>query len=307
MTEDEKTQFVNSLKNLNYFYVVIIMFMGLFSHYIRALRWKLLIDPIGKVSKRNSFYAVMIGYLGNTFVPRAGEILRATVLSKYEKVPVTKLLGTVIVERAFDMVCYVFIVILTVLVQIDVVREFVSGKLQTILFSNDGPPLWQKILIPIVVILLLFFLTSWFFKKFADNKIVAKIIQLWNGLKEGLTTIFHLKKKNTFLFHSFLIWVLYLSEIYLGFRTMEITSPLGIGAAMSVLTLSTIAMIISPGGLGAFPIAVQQVLLVYNVDNISFGWLVWGVNTIIIIVFGCISFILMTYQNRKPKEIPVQA
>lgn len=301
MTQDEKTQFVLSLKNLNYFYVIIIVLMGLLSHYIRALRWKLLIDPMGKTSARNAFYAVMIGYLGNTFVPRAGEILRASILSRYEKIPVAKLLGTVIVERLFDMICYLLFIILTVLVQLELVREFVSGKIKDIIFSDVGMPVWQKLLILMAAALAVYFFFRWFFKRYSQNKLVARIIQVWKGLKEGLTTIFHLKKKNAFLIYSLFIWALYMFQIYLGFRTMEATAHLGVGAAMSVLTLSTLAMIISPGGLGAFPVAVQQVLLVYHVENISFGWLVWGVNTIIIILAGSLSFVLMTYQNRNTK------
>lgn len=298
MTASEKTQFVQSLKNLNYFYVFIIVLMGLLSHYFRALRWKLLIDPIGKTSVRNSFYAVMIGYLGNAFVPRAGEILRASILSRYEKIPVSKLLGTVIVERLFDMVCYLLFIVLTVLVQIELIKGFVSGKIKDIIFSDTGLPIWQKFLILVVAALAAYFFFKWFFNKFSNIKLVAKLIQLWKGLKEGLTTIFHLRKKNAFLIYSVLIWALYMFQIYLGFRTMEATAHLGVGAAMSVLTLSTLAMIIAPGGLGAFPVAVQQVLLVYHVENISFGWLVWGANTIIILIAGSLSFILITYQNR---------
>ncbi len=96
----------------------------------------------------------------------------------------------------------------------------------------------------------------------------------------------------------FLSGACYLFEIYIGFYALNATSHLGIGAAFSVLSLATLAMIVSPGGLGAFPIAVQQVLLIYNVDNISFGWLMWGVTTGIIIVIGIISFGLLIYQNR---------
>jgi hypothetical protein len=91
-------------------------------------------------------------------------------------------------------------------------------------------------------------------------------------------------------------------QVYLGFFALSETSHLGMGAAFSVLSLSTLAMIIAPGGIGAFPVAVQQVLLIYNVDNISFGWLMWSVSTIIIIIAGILSFGLLIYQNNSKNE-----
>lgn len=302
MSEVEKQQFVTSLQNAKYIYVLPIVVMGLLSHYFRALRWKLLIDPIKKVSPANSFYATLIGYLGNTFVPRAGEVLRCTMLGKYEHIPFSKLIGTVIVERVFDLLCFVLFIFLTVVVQLDVVGSFVSEKLDVIFSTGAGSSLWLKLAIFAGSLALLYLFVNWFLKTYSDNKFVVRFKELRNELKEGLGTILRLKKKAGFLLYTFLIWAMYLLQIYLGFQTIDVTAHLGIGAAMSVLTLSTLAMIISPGGLGAFPVAVQQVLLVYHVNNISFGWLVWGVNTAIIIIAGSISFILITYQNRKIYE-----
>ena len=105
-----------------------------------------------------------------------------------------------------------------------------------------------------------------------------------------------------FLFHSVFIWSMYLLEIYIGFYALSATAGLGLGAALSVLTLVTISMIVAPGGIGAFPVAIQQVLLIYSIHNISFGWLMWGVTTGIIIVAGLISFGLLIYNNKKSNE-----
>lgn len=302
MTEEEKQQFTSSLQNARYIYVLPIVIMGLLSHYFRALRWKLLIDPIGKVSASNAFYATLTGYFGNTFVPRAGEILRCTMLSRYGNLSFAKLLGTVIVERVFDMFTFVFFIFLTVVIQIPTVKTFISDALGRLEGSDSGWPVWINLGILITILLAGFFIVKWIFARFAHNKIIARVINLWQSLKEGLSTILHLKKRGAFLVYTLLIWGLYLMQIYVGFRTLDDTLGLGLPVAMSVLTLSTVAMIITPGGLGAFPVAVQQVLLIYNVDNLSFGWLVWGVNTGIIILAGLISFGLLMYQNKKNYE-----
>lgn len=298
MTPEEKTQFYESLRNARYIYVIPIVILGLLSHLFRALRWKLLINPMGKVSGENAFYSVMTGYFGNTFIPRFGEILRCTMLSKYEKVPFSKLVGTVITERLFDLVCFILFLLLTVLIQLNTVGDFLDEKLSLISTQKRGVHSWLKLLIFLAIVIVCITAGSYLMKKYKDRKLVLKIKGLLAGLREGVSTIFRLRERGAFLLYTILIWALYLSQIYIGFKALDVTQHLGIGAGMSVLALSTIAMIVAPGGLGAFPVAVQQVLLVYHVNNISFGWLVWGVNTALIIVAGAISFLLLIYRNK---------
>lgn len=304
MTAKDKTDFVESIRNVHYVYLFPIIIIGLLSHYFRGLRWKMLIDPIKKVSGASSFYSVMVGYLGNTFVPRAGEVLRCSMMAKYQRVSFSKLIGTVIVERVFDLFCYALFILLTIFSQLETVGKFVSAKLEKIFANDTSTPRWLKISVFLAAVILLYVIINWLLKKYSGHKFIGKFLNLWNRFKEGLTTIFHMEKKGWFLIYTFLIWLMYLLQIYLGFKAVDATEHLGIGAAMSVLTLSTLAMIISPGGLGAFPVAVQQVLLVYHVNNISFGWLVWGANTIFIIVAGIICFFLLTIQNKPVHKHP---
>lgn len=298
MTELQKVQFADSIRNMHYIYLVPIVGMAILSHWSRALRWKLLLGSMGyHPSTSNTFYATMTGYFANNFVPRAGEVMRSSMLTKYEKIPFTKAFGTVIVERLFDFVCYLVIILITILIQIPIVSEFISDKMDAIFLQSSGSP-WLIIGITIILLLAAYFLTKWVFKKFSNTGVIIKIKLITGGLKEGVFTILHLKKRKAFLLHTLFIWIMYILEVYVGFRALDITSHLGIGAALSVLSLSTLAMIISPGGIGAFPVAVQQVLLVYHVDNISFGWLIWGANTLIIIILGLISFALLHFKNK---------
>jgi len=301
MTAVEKQQFSESLKNAHYIYVLPVLIMALVSHFSRALRWKLLIEPMGfKVKNSNAFYATLIGYFGNTFVPRAGEILRCTMLGKYQRIPFSKLIGTVIVERAFDFICFLIVIFITIIIQLQKVGDFVDDKIHSI--SSSKGSWWWKIGIIIGILVIFYFSVRWIFNRIPNHKVIIKAKELLLHFREGLTTIMHLKKRKAFIFHTIIIWAMYLLQVYVGFQTLDVTSHLGIPAALSVLTLSTLAMIISPGGLGAFPVAIQQVLLIYGVKNISFGWLMWGANTAIIIVFGLISFALLIYQNRNKDE-----
>ncbi|MEO6836921.1 MAG: lysylphosphatidylglycerol synthase transmembrane domain-containing protein, partial [Ginsengibacter sp.] len=296
MTPLQKIQFKDSLLNAHYWILLPVFVITVLGHISRAVRWKILIEPMGyRPSTTNTFYATMCGYFANTFLPRAGEILRCTLLSRYEKIPVTKLFGTILLERIFDLICYFLIIIITILIQVETVSDFIKTKMNQISSIKQSIPLWSIILIVLFIVGLFFWIARWILRRYKDHNYIIKLKGLHIGLKEGFTTILHLKKRKKFLAHTIFIWTTYLFEIYIGFHALSATSSLGIGAAFSVLSLATLAMIVSPGGLGAFPLAVQQVLLIYNVDNISFGWLMWGVTTGIIIAVGGICFGLLVY------------
>lgn len=303
MTGLERIEFRESLKNARYIFIIPVAIIAILSHISRAIRWKILIEPMGyHPSTANTFYATMCGYFANTFVPRGGEILRCTLLGRYEKIPVPKLIGTILVERTFDLFCYFFIVVFTFLIQIRTVSDFVKEKYEQFAGRKPIVPAWAKISIFLVVAGLLFLFFRWLFKKHANHPHIIKLKGLHISLVEGFSTIIHLKKRKQFIAHTIFIWTMYLMEIYIGFYALAATSSLGFGAAFSVLSLATIAMIVAPGGIGAFPVAVQQVLLIYNIDNISFGWLMWGVTTGIIIVAGLICLGLIIYTNKNKNE-----
>jgi glycosyltransferase 2 family protein len=303
MTPLQKIQFTESLRHVHYIYLIPVFILTLFGHISRAVRWKILIEPMGyKPKTSNTFYTVMCGYLANTFLPRAGEILRCTLLSRYEKIPVPKLFGTMLIERILDLFCYAVLIVITFLIQIETVSDFIKTKISQMTSYKQAAPIWLIVLIILILAIIVFFIIKWIFKRYKSHPYIIKVKGLHIGLKEGFSTILHLKKRKKFLAHTIFIWTCYFLEVYIGFSALSATSSLGISAAFSVLSLATLAMIVSPGGLGAFPIAVQQVLLIYNVDNISFGWLMWGVTTGIVIAVGIVCFGLLIYQNKNKNE-----
>ncbi len=303
MNAVQRLQFRESLLHANYYIVIPITFIAILSHISRAIRWKIMLEPMGyHPSTANTFYATMCGYFANTFIPRAGEILRCTSLGRYEKIPVNKLIGTILIERVFDLFCYFLLIIFTICIQINTVSEFVENKVLQISNNRAHFPWIQILAIVIISSIIIIIFVRWILKNYPDHRHIIKLKGIHIGLKEGFYSIIRLKKRKTFIFHSFFIWAMYLLEIYIGFNALAATSGLHLGAAFSVLSLATLAMIVAPGGIGAFPVAVQQVLLIYSIDNISFGWLMWGVSTGIIIVIGLISFGLLIYTNKKKNE-----
>ena len=113
--------FWESAKSMNYWFFLISAICAMTSHYFRALRWKLLINSIGYQPKtKNVFASVLFMYASNIAIPRSGEIARCGTLYKYEKIPVPQLLGTVVIERAIDLLTLLFFTGLLLVVQFEI-------------------------------------------------------------------------------------------------------------------------------------------------------------------------------------------
>ncbi|MBK7885608.1 MAG: flippase-like domain-containing protein [Chitinophagaceae bacterium] len=303
MTPEQEVKFQYALSNVNFWLIIPIVLMSLTSHLSRSCRWKILIEPLGyQPLIINIFGVTMVGYLANSFVPRLGEILKCTLLGKYEKIAPQKLIGTIIIERIFDLICYLVFIFFTVLIQYKLVGGFVKNNISELFKNNGGVPVWIKLLIIVSAIVLIILFIKWLVKKYQHNSIVQKIKKFIAGLSEGLATIKNLKKRGWFLFNTLLIWSMYLLQIYIGFSAIKDVSHLGLDAACAVLTLATLAMIITPGGLGTFPTAVYLVSQLYKIDTAvgeAFGWLMWGVSTAIILISGLIFSGILFFINKK--------
>lgn len=307
MTPAERQEGKIAILNAHYWVVIPIVIMALLAHFSRALRWKILMKPLGyEPATKNVFGSTLIGYLGNAAVPRLGEVLRCTFLAKFEKLKVDKLFGTIIVERIIDLLCFLFFIAFTVLIQIEKVGDFVKEKFSSI-GQTTGIPIWLKMILIVLAILLFFYGLHFLRKKFPENKVVKKVNDFFNGVLSGLSSIKNIKQKKQFVAHTIFIWTMYLLQIYLGFYAMEGTAHLGFNAACSVLALATLAMIATPGGLGAFPFFVMQTLSMYAVPTttgLSFGWLIWAVNTGIVIVAGLLALVLIPLLNKNRQHEP---
>jgi len=304
MTPIERKEFYHAIGQTNYWIIIPIILMSLASHLSRAMRWKLLLEPSGYHPKTaNTFMATMIGYLANSAVPRLGEVLKCSMLAKYEKLRIDRLVGTIILERSFDLICFALFVGLTIVFQLDLIGSTLNEFLQAFQQKNEGIS-WVKMLVIFLFILLTFFIVRKQFKKNASHPLIQKINQVIIGIIDGFKSILRLQKRSAFLLHTLFIWCMYLGQIFIGFQALEQTASLSIGAACSVLTLASLSMIVTPGGIGSFPIFVMQVLLIYQIESPvgkAFGWMMWGVSTGLIVVSGLLSLLIMPWYNRDKK------
>jgi glycosyltransferase 2 family protein len=298
---------LQDLSDAEYIYLLPATLMLLVSHFIRGLRWKILMEPLGyKPSTINTFLAVMIGYWANLAVPRLGEILKCTILARYEKVPADKLVGTIVAERAFDVVSLLVIFFITIFIQYDIIGDFTARTLGSFFSSGAGGLSMVKVGIAIGVVIFLIAITVFILKKYREHKVISKIRTIMKGIWQGLISVRYIRNKGLFFLYTALIWALYLLSTYMGFFAMRDMSQYGIKAAFSALSFGSLGMIIpSPGGIGSFQYAVQQVMVLYGITpekGLSLGMLIWIAQTGIIIIFGTICFLLLPIINKHKNE-----
>ena len=298
----------DAVRRARHWIVVPVIGMLLLSHYSRALRWKILMEPLGyKPSNFNTFAAVMIGYLVNTGVPRLGEVVKCTLLSRYEKIRADKLIGTIVMERAVDVVCLLIVFILAIIFQWHIIGDFVFSAFGRFFSDQTGHTSMVKLAIGLSSLLIFLVILYFILKRFGHIDAIAKIRTIVKGISHGLTSIRFIKHKGLFVFHTVLIWVLYLSSTTAGIYALQETSHLGIGGGLTTLVIGSVGMIISPGGIGAYALVVAKLMKLYGLDEntigAALGWLLWSVQTLIILVGGVIFFSLLSYFNKKEKKI----
>lgn len=293
-TTEQIDQIITNIKNANYYWIFLSLFFGILSHLSRAYRWHFMLEPLGyKPRFANSVMAVLIAYLLNLVIPRSGEVARAAAMTKYENIPFEKAFGTIVAERISDIIMLLLILSIVFFYQTDLIISY---------FSNTNPTN-KIILISLLVVFLFFFLK---FIKQSKNPFVLKIHQFIKGLIEGVASILKMKNKWAFIFHTFFIWIMYIAMFWAVTFTIPQTAHLSFEAILVGFIAGAIAMSITNGGFGAYPVFVASALSLYGVPKeagASFGLLMWISQTIMVLVFGGLSFVFLPIYNNSKSSI----
>ncbi len=289
-TSEQLTEMKGYFKNADYFYIYLSLILATFGFASRAYRWKFSLEHMGYTSKfSNNFMAVCIGYFLNLTIPRSGEISRAVVVKKYENIPFDKAFGTIVAERIVDLFLFFLFVLTAFILQFKVLKNFLFEKIpfeKLILLAIIGA-------IGFIIFILLWIYSKWKFILFIKEKLA--------GLTEGMLSIVQMEKKWPFLFHSFFIWFTYISMFYVAIFALEETSSISLGAVITAFVIGSLAIGFTNSGFGAFPILIAQIFLLYNIPETvgtAFGWLVWISQTVLMIVLGGLSFLLLPVLNK---------
>ncbi|MDA8595321.1 flippase-like domain-containing protein [Flavobacteriaceae bacterium] len=288
LSSEDVAEIIKSIQEANYFWILLSVLMGFISHLFRALRWKLSLAPLGyKASTKNSLIAVFIGYLVNIVLPRAGEFSRAAAINQTEKIPGDQALGTIISERIIDLFMLGLVIGLAIWVQSAAINEIVQAKIP----NQIGPIVWLGIII--------IGFGLWFVFK-SKNKTILKLRGFIEGVWKGLCSIWKLEYKWAYLFYSLMIWALYIGMFYVATRALSDTENIGLSAVLTGFLAGTFSIAATNGGIGSYPIAIQKSLELYGVpaiSGLSFGWIMWSTQTLMMIVLGGLSFLFLKQKN----------
>ncbi len=303
----QKAAIWDSFTNADYFWVVLAMICCLVSHFVRALRWQLLYQPIGyKPRLNNVFGSVMVAYMANLAFPRLGEVMRCATLRTSENIPIEKSLGTVVTERAIDVLAFGVILLIGLAVMYGQAKvwlmEVLSEKIQSL------PTLAVILCIVIALGIAAIILYKLLRQKLLKYKLFQKIDSIIIGCIDGLKSIFKLRPASVFLFvlYSAIIYFLYILGGLIIFQAIPETCKLGFGAAFVMYLFGSVGMTISQGGLGAYPVLIWQALALYGIGEtvgLATGWLLWSSQQVIIIAVGLAYLIYFSLTKKGQKRI----
>lgn len=283
-------------------WLMVMFIFAMLSHIIRAMRWKMLLQPTGHFIKlSHSFLSLMVGYIVNIVIPRGGEVSRCYNLYKLNKVPVDVSFGTVVVERIVDLICLLLLIILAFALESQKLFAFI----ETLPLQFSGSSRMNTVTILLIVGIIVLVALFLFLRR--NVKIRTKLITIWQGIRSGLLSIFKLENKGLFVFYSVLIWFFYFFMSYSVIKAFPATADLGFSAVISLFGIGSIAMAAPlPGGTGSYHVLVPQGLaFLYTIplkDATALTFIFHGWQTFIMILAGAISIIITTVLVRRIKS-----
>ncbi|HNV81336.1 MAG: lysylphosphatidylglycerol synthase transmembrane domain-containing protein [Tenuifilaceae bacterium] len=293
-------------REANYLWVFVALLAGIASHIVRALRWRLLMEPIGhKPPLLNTLGALMVGYLTNIAFPRMGELARCGSLKKTDRVPFEPLFGTVIVERAVDLIALLVLLAVVFLIRIEFFGSF--------LWNEAILPIGQRInsifvnspLIPVMVIVAILMLIILIRRNVFGHKLNNRITSIFWAVIDGLKSIYTMKKRRAFLGYTFLMWFLYWLMTWLMVFSTAPTSQLGPIDGFFLLVVGSMGMAAPvQGGFGAFHIITAMGLGIYGIERAQ--GLVYAIishesQTLLVIVMA-LAYLVFLFFKRSPRK-----
>lgn len=300
------------LKTANYFWVILGMTIGLIAFVARAYRWNLLIEPLGyRPSLKNSYHAVAIGYIANIALPRLGEFSKCVSLNRTNKIPIDSLVGTILIERAIDMVTLFFLLILIFLWKFESFGKFISDKIFTPLYQKFTLTIHQSsnfLIIGIATFATLIILVYLFRRHLAKIHLLRKIKKILVGIIGGLKTVYKMQKRWQFFVSTLVIWLCYFFMTYLIFFTIPETSHLTPIDGLFILIIGSFGMVVPvQGGFGAFHGMIILGLSLYDISvDKAFVYAVLSheSQTLMVIIAGAVSLIKVFSHPHKKKVTP---
>ena len=297
-------------EDVNWWWFVPVIVVSIFSHIFRALRWRLQLRAIDVHPPLSAIINSIFGtYFANLLVPRLGEVWRSGYIANREKAPFTKVLGSMVGDRLSDTVTVLLLTVVTFFLAQNAFMKFMSQRNG----SGEAGSMFTTWWFWVIVVLGVLGVAAlvWLYRTKSQNKLVQKLQSIVRNLWEGFYSITKMKGKWWFLLYTILIWGCYFLQLYLASFAFNCTKDLGVIAILVLFVLSSIGMAVpSNGGMGPWQYAIMFGLAIYGVGSLpltnpynpeasAFAWVVWGIQTLLLIVLGIYAFIYMEIDRRR--------
>jgi uncharacterized membrane protein YbhN (UPF0104 family) len=305
--EEQRQQLFAAFRSANMWWMALATLVGWLAHVSRAWRWRYILEPLGyKPGFWDCYHAVMAGYFMNLFLPRAGEASRALSLYRTEKVPFEQGFGTILAERAVDLIFLAGIAGVTVLLQLEKLDLF---KARIAAFrAGQGPaeeassPVWPWVLAAVAIIAV-----AGIVLVLSKPALRARVMDLLRGFGQGLQAVLRTKHKVGFALHTLFIWAAYVGMFWLGFFALPTMANVPFAGVLAGFVAGAIGIVLVQGGVGVYPAFVALIVSVYlpmqgdsliHPDALAMGWLLWTAQTLMLIVLGGLSLLLLALKQR---------
>ncbi|MCU0473425.1 MAG: flippase-like domain-containing protein [Bacteroidales bacterium] len=301
-----------AIQELRFKWIIISIAIGLLSHFLRAVRWKMLIETLKyKAGIKNLFLSVLVLYFTNLIIPRGGEISRCAVISKYEKIPFVKLIGTVFIERLTDLIAFLIIFLIILFWQFGFFKTVFSYPEFRLDFSDIHSNLLILLMVVALISVIIFILVKFKF----TGKILLKFRKLKEEFIEGILVIIHMKGRLKYIILTLLIFLLWVLMYYVVFLAYPPTDKLSFRVAVLTYAFGTLAYLLPiQAGIGAWHFIIISCLYFYGIDKetgMIFALVAHTFTNLIFLVFGPIALALLPIINGKTsiakESIPLKA
>ena len=290
------------------FWIVILMITLLLSHFLRAVRWKIILSSVKPdISMKNLFGSLMVGYAVNCVVPRLGEVARAVLIGKWENVSRSSMFGAIILERIIDVLFLCLSIFISALIWSEDLY-FKLPWLKTSLYIS---------LFGIVGVVIFLFLVIRYKENFygvlvkmvgkLSEKFAHKTAYIFEMLIEGFRSLKGTKNYVLTFFFSVIIMLLYAFTSYVGFFTVGMNSikPVSYQMAWILMSISGIGVLIpTPNGTGSYHTLIKTALVLLfgfsEVISLSYAFLTHFISYVVFIFVGLISFLIL---NKKHENL----
>lgn len=300
--KQDLTKLGNVMLNVQWLWYFLVLIWTLICHVLRTLRWQLLLESADEnVGFWPAYHSMMSGYFVNFLTGKLGEIARCFSLKYIEETHVQKSLGTVVTERVVDIFCLLSIILITLLIYFREISMFLTKEVLTPLINFSVGHRAASFSLALLIPLLIIVLVHLAFRSYRNN--------LLSGFRQGLLSVFHLKRPGLFFLYTVLIWVMYHLMTYTWFFAFDGAKSMGPGVALMVISLGGIGRSLPiPGhGIGAYHYFAGQALLMSSAEPalaVSIPLVIHAGQTLFYLLTGSVSLIwvLILHKKKNPAK-----